>query len=112
MSNIDVTEANIGGKTVRKNDTYTVIDNSFLKNLTLSKTILHPNKHTNGHKHDGLDEIYFFKSGKGVIHLDNDEYNVQSGSIILIKEGIFHKVYNTSLTEDLVFICVFQAYER
>ena len=31
---------------------------------------------------------------------------VRPGSIVLIPDGVFHKVFNTGL-EDLVFVCVF-----
>ena len=37
-----------------------------------------------------------------------DEYHlVGPGDIILIPDGDFHKVWNTSKYEDLIFICVF-----
>ena len=49
---------------------------------------------------------------KGKMIVGENTYNVEKGSIILIPDGAFHKVWNTadeSLGEhgDLVFICVF-----
>ena len=32
---------------------------------------------------------------------------VNSGDVILIPDGHFHKVWNASETEDLIFVCVF-----
>lgn len=102
----------IGGTVLRDTDVYKVIDNTFLNNLTLSKTILKPSNNTKGHSHSGLEEVYFFLSGKGRIKLDDEFIDVTSGDIILINEGVFHQVFNDSDEETLEFNCVFQKYER
>jgi quercetin dioxygenase-like cupin family protein len=34
-------------------------------------------------------------------------HDVAAGDVLLIKDGAFHKVYNDSNHEDLVFVCVF-----
>lgn len=107
-----VSNNDIVGEVLRDNDTYTVIDNTFLNNLTLSKTVLKPLKHTNGHSHAGLEEIYFFLNGNGRIKLDDDFINVTSGDVILINEGVFHQVFNDSAENVLEFNCVFQKYDR
>ena len=91
---------------VKQNETYTLIDNTKLKNLVVSKTILHIGKNTTGHKHPGQEEVYHFISGEGYMELDEETLTVRPGSIILIPDGVFHKVFNTGL-EDLVFVCVF-----
>ena len=59
-----------------------------------------------GHKHPGQEEVYHFISGEGFIKLDEEILTVRPGSIVLIPDGAFHKVFNTGL-EDLVFVCVF-----
>jgi mannose-6-phosphate isomerase-like protein (cupin superfamily) len=101
------------GNIIRDNDVYVVEDNRFLKNLVLSKTTLHPNKETSGHSHPGLEEVYFFKSGRGTMQLDKKIIEVQSGDIVMIPDGEFHKVFNNSgSNQDLIFVCVFQSYER
>ena len=92
---------------VKQNDTYTLLDNTELKNLVVSKTILHPHKHTTGHTHPGQEEVYHFISGEGYIVVGNEQINVEEGSIILIPDGYFHKVWNTSSLEDLIFVCIF-----
>ena len=93
-------------KIVKDNETYTLIDNTTLNNLVVSKTILHIGKNTTGHKHSGQEEVYHFISGEGYIELDEEMLTVRPGSIVLIPDGAFHKVFNTGL-EDLVFVCVF-----
>lgn len=101
------------GQIIRDTEVYVVEDNTYLKNLTVSKTILHPGKETSGHSHSGLEEVYFFKSGYGSIQLGENIFPVKSGDIILIPDGEFHKVFNNEDSkQDLVFVCVFQKYER
>ena len=92
---------------IKQNDTYTLIDNTELDNLVVSKTILHPQKNTTGHSHLGQEEVYHFISGEGYMKLGDETIMVREGSIVLIPDGWFHKVWNTSTIEDLVFVCIF-----
>ncbi len=94
-------------KIVKQNETYTLLDNTTLNNLVVSKTILHPGKCTNGHHHAGQEEVYQFTSGHGTITVGNNMFDVNPNDVILIPDGAFHKVWNESKTEDLVFVCVF-----
>lgn len=103
---IKVNTNNIGGEIVRANGVYTVRDNKTLTNLVLSQTILHVSQHTSGHYHLGQEEVYFFMYGKGNMLVGTDEFEVQGGDIILIPDGLFHKVWNSG-ESDLVFNCVF-----
>ena len=96
----------IGGLVVKQDDRYVVKDNTLLKNLILSSTRLNPGKQTTGHKHAGQDEVYMFMDGQGEMLLDEKRFAVKSGDIVLIEDGVFHRVYNTSESE-LYFICVF-----
>jgi mannose-6-phosphate isomerase-like protein (cupin superfamily) len=106
----------INGKIIRDTAVYQVIDNELLKNLTVSKTILHPGQKTTGHSHPGLEEVYFFIAGSGTIQLSNDTVDqlipVHAGDIVLIEDNMFHRVFNESVGNDLEFICVFQKYDR
>ncbi len=94
-------------KIIKQNETYTLIDNTDLNGLIVSKTILHPLKETGGHNHEGQEEVYQFVSGKGTMVVGDIQFSVSAGDIILIPDGDFHKVWNTSKYEDLIFICVF-----
>jgi quercetin dioxygenase-like cupin family protein len=98
---------NKDSKIVKDNDTYRLIDNTSLNNLVVSKTILHPGKCTNGHDHVGQEEVYQFTSGHGTMTVGDNSYMVVPGDVISIPDGAFHKVWNNSETEDLVFVCVF-----
>ena len=75
--------------------------------FVVSKTILHPMQETTGHKHDGQEEVYQFVSGHGYMDVGEKTFDVNPGDVILIPDGDFHKVYNLSKYEDLIFICVF-----
>jgi glycerol-3-phosphate cytidylyltransferase len=105
----DVLLGNIlDGRVVKDNDTYTVIDNNELDKLTVSTTTLHPDKSTSGHKHPGIEEVYHFISGSGTMKVgDNEEQFVYAQQTVVIPDGAFHQVHNTSSEEDLVFICTF-----
>ena len=107
-----VTQEDIAGEIIRDTEVYQVIDNKFLNNLTLSKTILYPTQKTSGHGHEGLEEVYFFKTGTGIMKLDDAEFPVMAGDIVLIPAGAFHQVFNNMADEDLEFVCVFQSYTR
>jgi len=103
---LKVTSSDIGGIVVRDNDTYTVCDNTTLNTLVVSTTRLSVGKQTKGHYHHGQEEVYHFTSGNGIITVGDQKYSVETGDIVLIPDGAFHRVYNKS-TEDLCFVCVF-----
>ena len=96
-------------KIIKQNETYTLIDNTDLNNLVVSKTILHPEKHTTGHNHKGQEEVYQFVSGYGTMVVGTDVHLVGPGDVVLIPDGDFHQVTNTGFyaEDDLEFICVF-----
>lgn len=97
---------NIGGDVVAANGVYTIRDNKTLKNLVLSQTILHVAQQTRGHYHEGQEEVYFFEYGKGQMIVGEETFDVGAGDIVLIPDGLFHRVINTG-ESDLVFNCVF-----
>ena len=94
-------------KVIHSNETYDVIDNTNLNNLIVSKTILHEGKETGGHNHKGQEEVYQFVSGYGTMIVGTNVHIVGPGDVILIPDGDFHRVTNTSKYEDLIFVCVF-----
>ena len=98
---------NKDSKIVKDNDTYRLIDNTSLNNLVVSKTILHPGQETTGHKHPGQEEVYQFVSGHGMMRVGDEKFEVGPNDVVLIPDGDFHKVWNESDTEDLIFVCVF-----
>mgnify|MGYP003625804136 FL=1 len=96
----------IGGEVVKDNETYLLRDNLTLNNLVLSSTTLHPKKETNGHSHEGKEEIYYFIKGNGEMVVRYDIFEVKAGDVVMIPDGAFHQVQNPT-DEDLYFVCVF-----
>ena len=96
----------IKGNVVKDNETYVLKDNTDLKNLVVSSTLLHSGKSTRGHKHEGQEEVYYFVYGHGEMELDDKRFPVSTGDVVLIEDGVFHRVHNTE-SGDLYFVCVF-----
>lgn len=97
----------IGGDIVKDNETYVLKDNKTLSNLVLSSTDLKPGQSTRGHSHAGQEEVYYFVSGTGKMELNDKTFNVQGGDVVLIEDGVFHRVHNSSKSHTLYFVCVF-----
>ncbi len=95
----------IGGTVVKDNETYELKDNTLLKNLVVSSTNLKPYQSTNGHTHPGQEEVYYFVKGSGTMYLDNVGRFVEAGDVVLIEDGVHHRV--DCGPEGLYFVCVF-----
>ena len=95
----------IDGKVVKEDDRYLVRDNTELKNLVVSSTTLKPNKSTSGHKHKGQEEVYMFLKGGGHMWLDEQRFQIREGQLVLIEDGVFHKV--EAGDNGCYFVCVF-----
>lgn len=54
---------------------------------------MRPNKSTRGHKHNGQDELYVFKS-IAKMEVDNTTFLVEPGSVVFVPAGAFHKIVN------------------
>lgn len=106
MSKLKYKISDVGGEIVKDNETYLLKDNKFLKNLVVSSTDLKPRQSTRGHRHHGQEEVYYFVSGQGTMDIDEENFPVKSGDIVLIPDGAFHRVHN-SADSNLYFVCVF-----
>lgn len=104
MQKVDMKD--IGGEVIKDNDTYLLKDNTFGKNLVLSSTFLRAQQETNGHRHEGQEEVYMFVSGEGEMEIDHRRFTVGPGDVVCINDGEFHKVYNTG-DIGLYSVCVF-----
>lgn len=97
--------SDIGGEVIKDNETYLLKDNKILNNLVLSSTDLKPNMSTRGHKHKGQEEVYYFVNGNGTMELDDKTINVYPGDVVLIEDGVFHRVHADN--HGCYFVCVF-----
>lgn len=99
----------IGGETIKDDDTYLVKDNRALNNLVVSSTRLYRGKQTRGHRHPGQEEVYVFVQGFGKMIVGNEDskpFNVGPGSVVLVPDGAFHRVINDG-DSNMLFNCVF-----
>lgn len=95
----------IGGDVVKQDERYIVKDNKTLNNLVVSSTELNPKKSTSGHSHKGQEEVYYFVRGSGKMELDEEIITVVEGDVVLIEDGVFHRVH--AGPKGCYFVCVF-----
>jgi len=103
---LKVSISDVGGDVVKDDSVYTLTDNTHLKDLTVSSTMLRAKQKTNGHSHEGQEEVYYFTKGSGNMQIDDKTFSVKAGDVILIDSGEFHRVFNDS-DIGLHFVCVF-----
>lgn len=100
----------IQGQTVKDNSQYVLVDNTNLKQMTVSETKLRANQETRGHRHADQEEVYYFVEGVGEMEVSPTQgpqvFNVEAGDIVAVPAGSFHKVSNKGHTW-LRFITVF-----
>jgi len=60
-----------------------------------------------GYHQQKEDEVYYIVSGKGMMKLNDETYEVNSGDAILTRTGSSHSIKNIS-NEDLVLIIVYE----
>ena len=96
-------------KPIIDNETYSIHDLEYLEHLNVCLNILHPGKETRGHEHDNSDEVYVIMDGEGEVQIGEKRFPVQTGDILLVKRGEFHKTFNTT-DEDLVYLTIFEKY--
>ncbi|MCX6750601.1 MAG: cupin domain-containing protein [Candidatus Pacearchaeota archaeon] len=66
---------------------------------------LEPHKKAVKHYHNVSDEIYYVVSGNGTVQLNEDEKDVQRGSLIYVPKGTLHGLSNPEDT-NLEILCV------
>jgi mannose-6-phosphate isomerase-like protein (cupin superfamily) len=81
-------------KTVLR-DTYYLIDkeNSPSRRLTMGYTTIYPTGSTTGHAHEDMEETYFVISGKGVMVVGEDEFEIEQGDALYVPPGEYHTTY-------------------
>ena len=105
---INLSWGQLGTEQIHGNETYDVFDNTYLENLTISKTVLHVGKSTRGHSHDKQDEIYIFVDGCGMMFVGEERLHIQADEVVSVRAGLFHQVINHSYaTSDLVFYSIY-----
>jgi len=78
--------------------------NSSIHKQSLAEARLKPGQKTTPHYHPQTEEIYYILSGKGRMHLADEQRDVGIGDAIAIPPGVAHQIANTG-QEMLVFLC-------
>ncbi|MFW5981275.1 MAG: cupin domain-containing protein [bacterium] len=76
-------------------DTYYLIDPEECdsRRLTMGCTTIYPTGSTTGHSHDDMEEVYFVVSGKGVMVVGDDEFEIEEGDSLYVPPGDYHTTY-------------------
>jgi mannose-6-phosphate isomerase-like protein (cupin superfamily) len=57
-------------------------------------TIVYPGCKTKGHTHPDREEVYYFVRGKGIMGVEDKEYEVAAGDAFYVRFGPFHTTRN------------------
>jgi mannose-6-phosphate isomerase-like protein (cupin superfamily) len=74
-----------------------------LNSHSLAIIVHPPGTASRGHHHTVADEVYYVLQGSGSLHLENDLHALQTGDIVVLRPGQYHKVCNDG-AEDLVLV--------
>jgi mannose-6-phosphate isomerase-like protein (cupin superfamily) len=64
------------------------------RNIWLGIDEIQPRNSSNGHSHEGQEEVFFFLSGEGRVKVNEEEIDVETGHCVLCPMGSFHQVIN------------------
>lgn len=83
------------------------------KNLQLVLMSLKPGEEIGTEIHVNSDQFFRFESGKGKCIINENEYNVESGDVIVVPLGFEYNVINTDATKELKMytICALPQYK-
>jgi mannose-6-phosphate isomerase-like protein (cupin superfamily) len=74
------------------------------ENQSLAEAAVPPGRTTAEHYHRTSEELYFFTSGTGRVHVGDEQREVRAGDCVLIPPGAVHKLVNTG-DEPLRLLC-------
>lgn len=86
--------AHIGNNVVR--DTLMLLrsEDTETGRINVGYTIIYPHCSTRGHEHAPLEEVYFVTSGKGIMEIGPDRFEIENGDAVYIPGGEFHRAEN------------------
>ncbi len=82
------------------------------QNISLAEARVKPGKETEPHFHQKSEEIYQVTSGQGILRIEDEEYEVESGFAVTIMPGQVHSLTNTGNKDLVVTCCCAPAYEH
>ncbi len=64
------------------------------------------------HAHPEMAEFFIIVSGEGIMYRGEDEYPIKAGDCFYQSPGTYHRMFNTSETEYLVFYVIANEVEK
>ena len=84
---------------------HVLINNGEIANVTnFSEAVFPPGEIAGSHSHHDMVEIFFIKSGKGVLIVDGVSHDIGEGMCITIDKNEVHELKNTGVSS-LVVMC-------
>jgi len=77
------------------------------KNLQLVLMSLKPGEEIGSEIHVNSDQFFRFESGKGKCIINENEYTIESGDVIVVPVGSRHNVINTDATKELKMYTIY-----
>ncbi|MEA3398984.1 MAG: cupin domain-containing protein [Patescibacteria group bacterium] len=71
------------------------------KNIQLVLMSLKPGEEIGAEVHEEHDQFFRFDAGKGVVYINDSQYEVEDGDAVIVPSGADHNVINTSDSEEL-----------
>ncbi|MDI3543441.1 MAG: hypothetical protein PWP57_1046 [Candidatus Atribacteria bacterium] len=71
-------------------------DNTESGKIDVGFTVIYPGCNTKGHSHSPKEEVYFVTEGKGIMVIDEEEFEIQKGDVVYVPFGKFHRTINSS----------------
>jgi len=61
--------------------------------INVGYTVIYPQCSTRGHEHPPLEEVYFVTSGRGIMEVGEERFEIESGDVVYVPSG-FHRAEN------------------
>lgn len=83
-----------------------LISNGAIKNITnFSEAIFPPGEIAYAHSHADMTEVFFIKSGSGILIVDDKKVLLTENMCITIESGESHEIQNTG-SKELIIMCL------
>ena len=84
---------------------HVLVSNGEIDNVTnFSEAIFPPGETAHAHSHSDMTEIFFIKSGSGVISVNEKTILLNEGMCVIVEPNETHELKNTGLT-NMVVMC-------
>ena len=77
------------------------------KNMQLVLMSLKPTEEIGFEIHQENDQFFRFEKGEGKAIIDDNEYLISNGTVVIVPKGAKHNIINTSEKEDLKFYTIY-----